>query len=71
VITQKDSKALIEIKDTLGFGKVKDFGKYSRFIVEDNKNCLLLYLLLNGNLVLEHRILQLFKWYSSLIKAPK
>lgn len=71
VITQKDPKVLIEIRDTLGFGRVKDFGKFSRFIVEDNKNCLLFYLLLNGNLVLEHRITQLSKWYSSLIKAPK
>ena len=71
VITQKEPKALIEIKNTLGFGKVKDFDKFSRFIVEDNKNCLLLYLLLNGNLVLEHRINQLHKWYLSLTKAPK
>jgi len=71
VITQKDPKVLIEIKNTLGFGKVKDFDKFSRFIVEDNKNCLLLYLLLNGNLVLEHRINQLHKWYISLTKAVK
>lgn len=71
VITQKEPRALIEIKNNLGFGKVKNFDKFSRFIVEDNKNCLLLYLLLNGNLVLEHRINQLHKWYLSLIKAPK
>lgn len=71
VITQKDPKVLIEIQNTLGFGKVKNFDKYSRFIVEDNNNCLLLYLILNGNLVLEHRINQLSKWYFSLNKAPK
>ena len=46
VITQKDPKSLIEIEKILGFGKVKNFEKYSRFIVEDNNNCLLLYLLL-------------------------
>lgn len=71
VITQKDSKVLIEIQKVLGFGKIKTFSKFSRFIVQDNKNCLLLYLLLNGNLVLEHRIDQLSKWYFSLLNAPK
>lgn len=71
VLTQKDSKVLIEIQKVLGFGKVKTFDKFSRYIVQDNKNCLLLYLLFNGNLVLEHRIDQLYKWYSSLLNAPK
>jgi hypothetical protein len=61
VITQKDSKVLFEIQKVLGFGIVKTFSNFSRFIVQDNKNCLLLYLLLNGNLVLEHRINQLSK----------
>jgi hypothetical protein len=61
VITQKDSKILYEIQKVLGFGKVKTFNNFSRFIVQDNNNCLLLYLLLNGNLVLEHRINQLSK----------
>ena len=32
VITQKDPKSLIEIEKILGFGKVKNFEKYSRFI---------------------------------------
>lgn len=71
VITQKDPKVLISIQNTLAFGQVKKFGKYSRFIVEDNKNCLLLYLLLNGHLVLNHRINQLFKWYLSLTNAAR
>ena len=71
VITQKDPKSLIEIEKILGFGKVKNFEKYSRFIVEDNINCLLLYLLLNGNLVFKHRRDQLFKWFIVLNKAPK
>jgi hypothetical protein len=71
VITQKDSKILYEIQKVLGFGKVKTFNNFSRFIVQDNNNCLLLYLLLNGNLVLEHRINQLSKWYFSLFNAPK
>ena len=71
VITQKDPKSLIEIEKILGFGRVKNFEKYSRFIVEDNINCLLLYLLLNGNLVFKHRRDQLFKWFIVLNKAPK
>lgn len=71
VITQKDPLVLLDIQKKLGFGKVKKFDKFSRFIVEDNNNCLLLYILLNGNLVLEHRINQLSKWYFSLMKAPK
>jgi len=71
VITQKDPKVLFEIQNVLGFGRVKNFDKYSRFIVEDTKNCFLIYLLLNGNLVLEHRINQIYKWYFSLINAPR
>ncbi len=71
VITQKDPKSLIGIEKILRFGKVKNFGRYSRFIVEDNNNCLLLYLLLNGNLVFKHRKDQLFKWFIVLSKAPK
>ena len=71
VITQKDPKSLIEIEKILGFGRVKNFEKYSRFIVEDNINCLLLYLLLNGNLVFKHRRDQLFKWFIVLSKAPR
>lgn len=61
VLTQKDPKVLNEIQKVLGFGTVKTFDKFSRYIVQDNKNCLLLYLLFNGNLVLEHRIDQLYK----------
>jgi hypothetical protein len=71
ILTQKDPKVLIEIEKVLGFGKVKTCGNYSRFKVLDNKNCLLLYLLFNGNLVLEHRINQLSKWYLALSQAPK
>ena len=62
VITQKDPKSLQIIENKLGFGRVKHFDKYSRFIIEDNKNVLLIYLLLNGNLVFKHRIDQLKKW---------
>jgi LAGLIDADG endonuclease len=71
VITQKEANILFEIQEVLGFGQVKLFKGFSRFIVQDNKQCLLLYLLLNGNLVLDHRINQLCRWYVSLSNAPK
>ena len=71
IITQKDPKVLIEIHNKLGLGTVKNFNNYSRFLVTDNNSCLLLYLLLNGNLVLNHRKIQLSKWFTSLENAPR
>lgn len=62
VITQKEISILNEISTKLGFGYVKEFKGYSRYFVVDNKCSFLMYALLNGNLVLEHRILQLSKW---------
>nr|YP_009513843.1 LAGLIDADG endonuclease [Pertusaria propinqua]AXH38234.1 LAGLIDADG endonuclease [Pertusaria propinqua]QBP39457.1 LAGLIDADG endonuclease [Pertusaria propinqua] len=72
VITQKDDTILHEIHQTLNIGKVKHFydnndnRKFSRYIVSDNKGIFLLYLLLNGNLVLQSRINQLNKWNIAL-----
>lgn len=77
VITQKDDTVLHEIYQTLNIGKVKHFYNnegyriYSRFIVADNKGIFLLYLLLNGNLVLKARLNQLRKWYTPLNNASK
>lgn len=71
VITQKDPKSLLEIEKILGFGRVKSFDSYSRYIVADNKHCFLLYLLLNGNLVFKHRVIQLTRWNIVLSQAPK
>ena len=68
VLTQKESKILYEIRDTLQFGYVKDFGKFSRFIVRDQANILLLFYLFNGNLHIEHKISQLVEWFSLLNK---
>jgi hypothetical protein len=61
VLTQKDSKILYEIYNVFGFGVVKEFKGFSRYIVSNNLNCFLLYLLFNGNLVVNHRIIQLNK----------
>ena len=78
VITQKDSKVLLEIEKALGFGKVKSFfssrnskAQFFRYIIEDNKNIYLFYLLLNGNLVLKHRVNQLIRWNKALTISPK
>lgn len=62
VLTQKDDTVLHEIALTLKIGKVKHFydnkgnRQYSRYLVTDNKGIFLLYLLLNGNIVLQSRL---------------
>ena len=77
VLTQKDDKVLHEINQVLNIGIVKHFydnkgnRKYSRWIVSENKGIFLLYLLLNGNLVLESRIKQLSKWNTALNNASR
>jgi hypothetical protein len=77
VLTQKDDTVLYEIYETLKIGIVKHFydnkgnRKYSRYIVSENKGIFLLYLLLNGNLVLESRVNQLTKWYFALMNATR
>ena len=77
VLTQKDNIVLHQIYEVLNIGKVKDFYDkegnriYSRYIVSDNKGIFLLYLLLNGNLVLQSRVNQLSKWYIALSNASR
>ena len=77
VLTQKDDTVLHEIYKTLNIGKVKPFYdfnkkiKYYRYIVSENKGIFLLYLLLNGNLVLEKRVNQLRKWNIALFNANR
>jgi hypothetical protein len=77
VITQKDDTVLHEIYETLKIGIVKHFydkngnRKYSKYIVSENKGIFLLYLLLNGNLVLQSRVNQLTKWNIALNNASR
>lgn len=77
VVTQKHDIILYEIKQILNIGVVKHFydnhgnKKYSRYIVSENKGIFLLYLLFNGNLVLESRVKQLSKWNIALNNAIK
>lgn len=62
VLTQKESKILYEIRDILNFGYVKEFDGFSRFIVRDQSNILLLFHLFNGNLHLKNKFDQLVEW---------
>lgn len=66
VITQKESDILYLIKEKLGFGTVRKFDQFSRYIVTDRNHILLLTYLFNGNLVLAHRHSQLSKWINVL-----
>ena len=66
VLTQKEKPILDDIHETLQVGRVKDFGNFSRYMVEDKKGILLLTALFNGNLVLDKRKVQLKKWLDCL-----
>lgn len=62
VLTQKESKILYHIKDTLKFGIIQNFDGFSRYVVSSQKDIFLLMNLFNGNLHLMPRIDQLVKW---------
>lgn len=62
VITQKESLILNHIETTLRIGRVRHFGRFSRYMVDDNRSIKLLISLFNGNLVLEKRKVQIKSW---------
>lgn len=66
ILTQKEKPILDHICETLQVGKVRDFGKFSRYMVHDKKGILLLTALFNGNLVLNKRKVQFKKWLKPL-----
>lgn len=68
VLTQKESAILYEIQEVLGFGKVCCYKDCSRLIVTDLQHILLLFFIFNGNLVLNHRVKQLYGWVNLLNK---
>ena len=68
VLTQKEGSILKHIQGVLGFGNLREFKNYSRLIVENKQEIILLYHLFNGNLVLEHRKSQLSQWQEVLNK---
>lgn len=66
VLTQKESAILYHIQSVLGFGTVCQTGNYYRYFVVDLKGVILLCLLFNRNLVLQHRINPLEKWINNI-----
>jgi hypothetical protein len=66
VLTQKEGAILHHIQEVLGFGTVRQFDGYYRFIVTDPQNILLLVYIFNGNLVLPYRQKQLGEWINAL-----
>lgn len=59
VLTQKEGAILYHVQEVLGFGTVRKFDSFYRFIVTDPQSILLLVYIFNGNLVLPHRLKQL------------
>lgn len=66
VLTQKEGAILYHVQEVLGFGEVRQFDGYYRFIVKDTQSILLLVHIFNGNLVLPHRQEQLRNWINAL-----
>jgi hypothetical protein len=66
VLTQKEINILNHIQETLGIGRVRTYGPYSRYIVEDKKGIMILIALFNGNLFLDKRKVQVKKWLDTL-----
>ncbi len=66
VLTQKEGRILYHIQEVLGFGTVRQFDGYYRFIVADPESILLLIYVFNGNLVLPYRHKQLSEWINIL-----
>jgi len=62
VLTQKETSILNHIHETLGIGRVKEFGPFSRYFVDDKNGILVLTALFNGNLVLNKRKIQIKRW---------
>ena len=62
VLTQKETAILKHVHETLGIGRVRTYGPFSRYRVDDKKGILILIALFNGNLVLDKRKVQVKKW---------
>ena len=66
ILTQKETAVLNHIHETLGIGRVRTYGHFSRYQVDDKKGILILIALFNGNLVLDKRKVQVKKWLDTL-----
>jgi hypothetical protein len=65
VLTQKEGAILHHIQEVLGFGTVRQFDGYYRFIVTEPQSIQLLVYIFNGNLVLPYRQKQLGGWINA------
>lgn len=66
VLTQKEEAILDHIQITLGIGRVKNYGHFSRYHVDNKEGIIILTAIFNGNLVLEKRKVQIKKWLEIL-----
>jgi hypothetical protein len=66
VLTQKETAILNHVHETLGIGRVRTYGPFSRYRVDDKKGILILIALFNGNLVLDKRKVQVKKWLDNI-----
>ena len=66
VLTQKDEAILNHIQLTLGIGRVKNYGNFSRYHVDNKEGIIILTAIFNGNLVLDKRKVQIKKWLEIL-----
>ena len=66
VLTQKETAILNHIYEVLGIGRVRTYGHFSRYRVDDKKGILALIALFNGNLVLDKRKVQVNKWLDTV-----
>jgi hypothetical protein len=66
VLTQKEIGILHHIQTTLNIGRVKTYGQFSRYHVDDVQGIRILIALFNGNIVLDKRKVQIKKWLDTL-----
>ena len=66
VLTQKETAILNHVHETLGIGRVRTYGNFSRYQVDDKNGILVLIALFNGNLVLDKRKVQVKRWLDTI-----
>ena len=66
VVTQKETAILNRVHETLGIGRVRTYGNFSRYQVDDKNGILVLIALFNGNLVLDKRKVQVKRWLDTI-----
>ena len=66
VLTQKETAILNHVYETLGIGRVRTYGKFSRYRVDNKKGIFVLIALFNGNLVLDKRKVQVKRWLDTV-----